>query len=459
MRRISIDTSKVMPSQKSRPFDTAKTRRSWCSSRPRLLTTCLFFGALWLWFKLPHQDNLIPEDSFEYLEDESLQDIRNETLGFEKILVLNLPFRTDRRDAISLSAALSNIKLEFVNGVTGDSIHEKAYPPPDENIKLLPGIRGSWRTHMNALQRVVEQNLTTALILEDDVDWDIRIRQSLQRFALASRFLSDQHTHLTPHFAQQIQHTANTETKETAYRILDTSNLAKTLSFLPLSSTHTHSSPYTSHPYANPLTFDILWLGHCGAGMPRPPLTSNPNNSYPNPLLLTHHPDPTVPAPQHLKAHPFQDTPDPLATLFAPHTRVYHPSTGGSLCTVAYAVSQRGARRLLHQFGVKAWNGIFDAELGRWCAGLDPQFGRPRTSRVGEGAKERLCITTQPPLFAHHHPRKGESDIGGLGGGYARAYETKYLRYSVRINMEGLVEGVGEKGMVDQWVDGEGREG
>jgi hypothetical protein len=45
------------------------------------------------------------------------------------------------------------MKLEFVDGVTGDSIKQSAYPPPDENIKLPAGIKGSWRTHMNALQR------------------------------------------------------------------------------------------------------------------------------------------------------------------------------------------------------------------------------------------------------------------------------------------------------------------
>lgn len=72
---------------------------------------------------------------------------------FEKIFVLNLPFRTDRRDAMVLSAAISNIKVDFVDGVTGESIKQSAYPPPEENLKLLPGIRGSWRTHMNALQR------------------------------------------------------------------------------------------------------------------------------------------------------------------------------------------------------------------------------------------------------------------------------------------------------------------
>lgn len=54
---------------------------------------------------------------------------------------------------MSLAAAASNMKLDFVEGVTGDSIRESAYPPPQENIKLNVGIRGSWRTHMNALQR------------------------------------------------------------------------------------------------------------------------------------------------------------------------------------------------------------------------------------------------------------------------------------------------------------------
>lgn len=130
-------------------------------------------------------------------------------------------------------------------------------------------------------------------------------------------------------------------------------------------------------------------------------------------------------------------------------------------------MSQRGARRLLHQFGVKGWNGIFDSELGRWCAGYDTDMGRGVKSGDEDdvlgggwspaGGRERVCVTTQPPIFAHHHPRKGESDIGGLGGGYARRYETKYLRYSVRMNLEGLVEGGGERGgLVDQWGDEEG---
>jgi hypothetical protein len=183
-------------------------------------------------------------------------------------------------------------------------------------------------------------------------------------------------------------------------------------------------------------------------------------------VILTHANDDTVPMPKHLKAHPFQDRLDTLADAYPPHTRIFHRASGGELCTVAYAVSQRGARRLLYQFGLKAWNGIFDAQLGRWCAMEDPDMGSssppqtdPQTplgeSRTRAKEKERVCLTSQPPIFAHHHPLEGESDIGGLGGGYVRNFETKYLRLSVRMNLERIVQGL--RTIVDQWPDDGGQ--
>ena len=68
-------------------------------------------------------------------------------------------------------------------------------------------------------------------------------------------------------------------------------------------------------------------------------------------------------------------------------------------------------------------------------------------------ALERICLATQPPIFAHHHPMDGESDIGGLGGGYATKFETKYLRLSVRMNLERIVMGWKDRDLVDQWPD------
>jgi GR25 family glycosyltransferase involved in LPS biosynthesis len=320
--------------------------------------------------------------------------------------------------------------------------------------------------------RVVEQNLTTAFILEDDVDWDIRVRQNLQRFALASRVLSSSHDILTasPNLRSHIEYRTNSETEETAFQIIDTKNLPKTLPSLPLPSVYANpiyhqqnrDAGYRS-PYGDPSNWDILWLGHCGAGFPRspqPPSTSIKHHISvtSSNLVLTHPNDLTVPVGRHLKAHPFQGGPDALAKVYPPHTRIYHRSTGGELCTVGYAVSQRGARRLLHQFGIKGWSNIFDAEMGRWCAGEDPEMGRnfPKpTPGEKPKRKERVCVTSHPPIFAHHHPMQGESDIGGLGGGYARKYETKYLRYSVRMNLENLVQGKNEKDLDDQWPDEE----
>jgi GR25 family glycosyltransferase involved in LPS biosynthesis len=314
----------------------------------------------------------------------------------------------------------------------------------------------------------VEQNLTTAFILEDDVDWDIRVRQNLQRFALASRVLSSNKDifNTSPNLKGHIDYRANTETAESAFQIIDTKNLPKMLPSLPLLSVSgnqmfKHKYISSMSPYGDPSQWDILWIGHCGAGFPRNQQTqSTPNKHHASVtasnLILTQPNDPTVPVGRHIKAHPFQGGPDALATAYPPHTRIFHRSTGGQLCTVGYAVSQRGARRLLHQFGIKGWNGIFDAEMGRWCAGEDPEMGPNFPKPVpGEKKKERVCVTSHPPIFAHHHPMQGESDIGGLGGGYARKYETKYLRYSVRMNLQGLVQGKGERELVDQWPDEE----
>jgi GR25 family glycosyltransferase involved in LPS biosynthesis len=358
---------------------------------------------------------------------------------------------------VTLSAATSNIKLDFVDGVTGDSIKQSAYPPPSENQKLQAGIRGSWRTHMNALQRVVQQNLTTALIMEDDVDWDVRIRQNLQRFALASRFLAEEKDDLSKAKKYKIEKRPNPETPEAGFQILNEHAITLNLPSLPLSSIYpsSHQKPKISSPYGDPAEWDILWIGHCGANFPRMSKTHEEHDTTIANVILTHSDDDTVPVGRHLKAHPFQGSLDPLADAYPPHTRVYHRATGGTLCTVAYAVSQRGARRLLHQFGTKGWNNIFDSEMGRWCAGEDPNMGRnahppPPGDKKGT---ERVCLTSQPPIFAHHHPMEGESDIGGLGGGYARRHETKYLRLSVRMNLEKIVEGVERDELVDQWPD------
>jgi hypothetical protein len=277
---------------------------------------------------------------------------------------------------------------------------------------------------------------------------------------LASRFLSENKETLSTSSQYKIDHRPNTETPETTFHTLSDNGITSYLPSIPLSSAYQkqrlphHKPSGLTSPYGDPAEWDILWVGHCGAGFPRYSDEHKKADVTTANVILTHANDDTVPVPRHLKAHPFADKVDPVGDAYPPHTRIFHRASGGELCTVAYAVSQRGARRLLHQFGLKGWNGIFDSELGRWCAMEDPDMGRSARVGPGEGkrkGRERVCLTTQPPIFAHHHPMEGQSDIGGLGGGYATRFETKYLRLSVRMNLERIVQGL--KTIIDQWPD------
>lgn len=81
--------------------------------------------------------------------------IANETLGFSKILVIGLPERTDKRDALALTSALTGFHVEFVDGVKGESIPDKAVPMGVDRHKLMETNLGSWRGHMNAIRRQV----------------------------------------------------------------------------------------------------------------------------------------------------------------------------------------------------------------------------------------------------------------------------------------------------------------
>ena len=101
--------------------------------------------------------------------------------------------------------------------------------------------------------RIVSENISSALILEDDVDWDLRIRQQLQDFALATRALiqpgqgSEGRTHFNV--------TIPTGRSEGATRLvmLMHGNLPITI------------TPSVS-PYGD--NWDVLHLGHCGTRSP-----------------------------------------------------------------------------------------------------------------------------------------------------------------------------------------------
>ncbi|KAF2271886.1 uncharacterized protein EI97DRAFT_366464, partial [Westerdykella ornata] len=72
----------------------------------------------------------------------------NATLDFQEIIYLSMPYRTDRQDQLSLIAAVSGLKLT-----------------------MLPGV-----PHANAWRYIIDNDIQSALIIEDDVDWDVNIK-------------------------------------------------------------------------------------------------------------------------------------------------------------------------------------------------------------------------------------------------------------------------------------------
>ena len=63
-----------------------------------------------------------------------------------------MPERSDQRDGVILGAEVTNLHVEFVDGIRGEAIAEKAFPPGKPPTLKNPVV-GAWRAHMNAIQR------------------------------------------------------------------------------------------------------------------------------------------------------------------------------------------------------------------------------------------------------------------------------------------------------------------
>ena len=292
----------------------------------------------------------------------------NNTLGFEKVYVVNLPERSDKRDAMSLAAALTNITVDYIDGVKGDTIPDKALPHKQEHRPMPANFLGSWRAHMNTIREIVEKGISTALIIEDDSDWDVRIKQQLVNFAVGARWLQG----------------------------LSTEN-----------PTLTHS------PYGD--DWDVLWVGTCiDAIDATDERTFVINNDATAPDYADlFHPENVVP--DWIARHPRQ-------------SRLVHVA-GEPMCTFAYAVSQRGARKLLYNLAVKELQGNFDNALAWACRDkpLDTQ-----------------CISVYPSLF-HSHKAAGwagkNSDTKEEGAPEEAEARTDEIQWPVKTNLEKLIRG------------------
>ncbi|KNG91381.1 LPS glycosyltransferase [Aspergillus nomiae NRRL 13137] len=184
----------------------------------RRLTAALLIIGIGLWFTcFRNGDGSWVTSGKSPADPDALLDsrVRNSTLGFQKIFAIGFKERTDKHDAITLAASYTGLEVDWLEGVRAANIPPKAYPAvwTEEKHRDKPAELGSWRAHMNALRYIVESKISSAVLMEDDSDWDVNIKTQMVEFARGTRALQG-----------------------------------------------TDGIPFS--PYGD--SWDMLWLGHCG---------------------------------------------------------------------------------------------------------------------------------------------------------------------------------------------------
>ncbi|KAK9350904.1 hypothetical protein V1505DRAFT_381669 [Lipomyces doorenjongii] len=305
----------------------------------------------------------------------------NESLGFGEILYVSMPERTDRQDAMNLVASMSGLKLRLINGVDGESMSLKAIPDNDDSkwAPIRPTELGCWRAHADAWRYVIDSNMETVLIIEDDIDWDKNIHQVFQDLSL------------------QMQN--------------------NTLRLVPPTDHERTSAPYG-------LDWDVLIMGQCHD-------EAHPQRHD----LVQIYDDPNVPSMADTEQiflkqmHSFG-----LRANNVGKKRLLSPAYG-PFCTMGYAVTRRGAQRLLLNLGYLSLRGPVDMDM-MWKL----QEGKLRGYSVTPPLLSAWRVGGQKDSDNKHDSKLSVSGKGNEGGW------SRNIKNSARIEM------VKELAM-DNWQD------
>ncbi|PHH91188.1 hypothetical protein CDD83_1374 [Cordyceps sp. RAO-2017] len=308
------------------------------------------------------------------MDDGFVASSSNATLGFGRIYVVSQQ-GSPRRRSIVQAANVTELQLSIpVQPVWTDDDERRFRLARDSSIR-----RGSllaWLGHLHALQRFLDSGAETALFLEDDVDWDIRLRttQAPLVSSAARRLLGRASAGLDPQL----------------------------------------------YPYGDPASWDLLYLGHCGDYWHGMDIDFVDGHVTPGDLEATPHTafaDPSMLPPDSL--HPF--TTSLLKNLgVGDRTRLLHRSVF-PLCTFGYALSRAGARRLLElgarepsgrghkaydvlvllscrDYGLRCWT--VNPELFHHVPGpsiIDLQQGNNELPPVDRAAKDQIEARRETP--------------------------------------------------------------
>lgn len=227
------------------------------------------------------------------------------------------------------------------------------------------------------------------MIFEDDADWDVTFKSQLVEFAHGARFLQE----------------------------------PKDKSQSTYSKSHEPHSPYGDD-------WDLLWLGHCGAR----------NREDEDQKYYVIHDDPTA-VPQRLWGYPRRQPNLTPASLRGENTRVVFSPVRG-LCMFGYALSLRGAQRLLYHQSISGRAAVSDRALQSIC----------NTRFMGFN-----CIAPYPTLVGTHKAAgvtakdSDRENTSKAQGGYRKVAETGQIVFSTRLNLEKLMNP--QENAVSQWPE------
>ncbi|KAI1874428.1 hypothetical protein JX265_004636 [Neoarthrinium moseri] len=312
-------------------------------------------------------------------ERQSGSDIFNQTLGFQKVFAIGLPERSDKRDALTLMSALTGFRISWIDGVNGSEVVDKALPLGWDRPNMRDSNLGSWRGHINAMQKIVEERIGSALIMEDDMDWDVNLKKQLTHVAFAGK---------------QLQ--------------VDWSQ---------------GPGPLGASPYGQ--DWDMLWFGVCATTFDEhlPEWLQIPSEQRDSRKVLIHD-DPTVPPGNHIMGNlsfSWQDYPPQTRIVFVP---------GDNICSYAYALSYAGAVKALQYLGLEGQHKPFDNHLSDLC-------------RVRANGMRCISVTPSLFVHHRPKGNvAGDSDINGPGVTEVRKIGfTENILYSTRLNLRNLIMG------------------
>lgn len=210
---------------------------------------------------------------------------------------------------------------------------------------------------MDLLKHVVQSNLDTALILEDDVDWDVRIKSQMVLIAEAVRTLT---THVD-------------------------------------SDEEDPAAPYGRH-------WDVLWIGSCA-------------EAWEEGVQSVLFEDETVPS--RAMYHGFGK--NAVERLPEFHRAVFW--SRGPVCSFAYAVTRKGAGRLVRELG-GGGNEAFDLAMMEACR-----------------AQRLACVSVLPEVMHQYFPSEvfGVKSLVDVGNGVEQTEDEEELYEGVMGSTENII--------------------